>query len=161
MKKKNFLLAFLSTIIGAVGGAIAVGSFKGNDVDKCRQMSDKHLSLFLLMNEWMKTKQEGKHIKEYFEKNGYKTVAVYGLSYVGERLLEELKGCDIKIGYAIDKNAASIYSDIDVYEPNDNFPKVDVIIVTAVYFFDEIYNDLVNKVNCPVVSFEDVLYELN
>lgn len=153
------LTTALGTIIGAIGGSAVIAKIALKNVQKWRTMSDKHLALFLLMNEWMKTKQEGRHIKEYFEKNNYKSVAIYGLSYVGERLLDELESCDIEVKYAIDKNAVSLNTDIDIYSPDEKLPKTDVVVVTAVYFFDEIYSNLIDKVVCPIVSFEDVLYE--
>ncbi len=161
MKKKEILSTLLGTMIGGVGGSIVVGSSISKNVEKWRNMSDKHLELFLLMNEWMKTKQEGRHIKEYFEKNEYKTVAIYGLSYIGERLIDELKESGIEVKYAIDKNANSIYSDLEVYLPEDGFPDVDVIVVTAISFFDEIYDLLVSKIDCAIVSLQDILYELS
>lgn len=130
---------------------------------ECENMSEKHFVLFLLMNEWMKTKQEGKHIKEYFEKNQYKSIAIYGLSYVGERLLDELKGCGLEVKYGIDKkiDSDSICMNVDVYSPENELPEVDIIVVTAVYFFDEIRDKLSEKVDCPIVSLEDILYEIS
>lgn len=160
MKRKAVISTILSTIVGVAGGAVAVGNIEGKKVRAWKNMSDKHLELFLLMNEWMKTKQEGKHVKGYFEKNSYRSVAVYGLSYVGERLIDELRDSGIEIKYAIDRNADSIYADIDVHSPEDKLPEVDVIVVTAIRFFDEIYNNLAGTVSCPIVSFEDILYEI-
>lgn len=84
MKGNMVLSTVLGTVIGAVGGSAVIGNTASKSIEKMRAMSEKHLALFLLMNEWMKTKQEGKHIKEYFEKNEYKSVAIYGLSYIGE-----------------------------------------------------------------------------
>ena len=161
MKKREIISALLGTMIGGIGGSIAAGSSLSKNVEKWRNMSDKHLELFLLMNEWMKKKQEGRHIKEYFEKNGYISVAIYGLSYIGERLIDELKESGIEVKYAIDKNANSIYSDLEVYLPEDGFPDVDVIVVTAISFFDEIYDLLVGKIDCAIVSLQDILYELS
>lgn len=160
MKANNILSMTLGAIMGVTGAAAIIGDISGKRVNNWKIMSDKHFALFLLMNEWIKTKQEGKHIRTYFEKNGYKSVAIYGLSYVGERLLEELKECNVEIKYAVDRNAQSIYSDVEIYTKEEALPEADVMIVTAVYFFDEIYNDLADKVQCPIVSFEDVLYEI-
>lgn len=161
MKANNILSMTLGAIWGVAGTVTIMGDTSGKMVNKWKTMSDKHFALFMLLNKWIKTKQEGKHIRTYFEKNGYKSVAIYGLSYVGERLLEELNECDVEIKYAVDRNAQSIYSDIKIYTVEDELPEVDVMIVTAVYFFDDIYNDLVDKVNCPIVSLEDVLYEID
>ena len=161
MKKRKILPALLGVIIGVVGGIVVMENIMGKNIDKWKELTDKNLALFLLMNKWMKTKQGGKHIREYFEKNGYKSVAVYGLSHVGKCLLEELKDCDVEINYAVDRNAATIYSDIEVYSPEDDLPEADVMIVTAVYYFSEIYNNLKDKVTCPIVSLEDILYGLD
>ena len=160
MKRKIILSAILGTVMGAIGGGGIVRTIASKKEKDCRNMSDKHLALFLLMNEWLRTKQEGKEIKKYFDKKGYKSIAIYGFSYIGERLLDELENCGLHTAYAIDKNAASIYSDIDVYTPDDLLPEADVVVVTAVYFFDEIRNGLVDKVSCPIVSLEDILYEM-
>lgn len=158
--KKTILSTLGGTIAGGIGGAILAGKPIQAKLEKSRNLSDKHLALFLLMNEWMKSKQDGKHIKSYFEENGYKQIAVYGMSYVGERLIDELKGSGIIVKYAIDRNAESLYSELSIVSPEDVLPEVDAIIVTAITFFDEIQDMLESKVKCPIISFEDILYEL-
>ena len=42
----------------------------------------------------------------------------------------------------------------------DTLDDVDAIVVTAVTFFDEIEDELHKKVNCPILSLEDILYEV-
>lgn len=161
MKKRCIISVILGIIIGIIMGGISGGAIIGNimskNIDKYRKLTDKNLALFLLYNNWLKIKLAGGSIREYVEKEGYKSVAIYGMSHVGERLLEELKGSDVEIKYAIDRRASWIYSDIELYSPDDNLPDVDVVVVTAVYFFDEVYNNLKDKVRCPIISLEDVL----
>lgn len=162
MRKENVASFFWGLLIGSVVGGTIIGKMMSKDVIKWQKLSDKNLQLFLLMNKWLKIKHRGNiHIREYFEKEGYKTIAVYGLSHVGERLLEELKDSEVEIKYAIDKNAAGIYLDIEVYSPDDNLPRVDAVVVTAVYFFDEITHNLKDKVTCPIISLEDIMYDMD
>lgn len=161
MARKTLISTALGVVLGGIGGAAATENYMAKKVKGWKNLSDKHLALFLLMNEWMKIRQEGKSIVKYFEQNNYKSVAVYGLSYIGERVLDELKDSGIEVKYAIDRNADSIYADIDMYSLEDKFPDVDVVVVTAVYFYDEIHDNLVDKINCPIVSLEDVLYEIS
>lgn len=123
-------------------------------------MSEKHLALFLMMNQWVAVKQEGKNLADYFEKQGYKSIAVYGMSYAGERLLEELKGSDIQVQYGIDKNADNIYMDVNIVTMEDELKPVDAIVVTPIFFFDDIEEELSQKIDCPIISLEDVLYEV-
>lgn len=151
------IISILSGLAGTVIGAGTVGEIAGKSLDKARNMSDKHLALFLMMNQWVKIKQEGKNLVSYFEKEGYKKIAIYGMSYAGETLIEELRGTDVQVAYGIDKNASSIYSEIDVSSMEDSLEEVDVVVVTAITFFDEIEKELKTKVNCPIVSLEDIL----
>jgi len=157
---KKAVISILSVLGGAVLGAGTVGKISGEKRHKIEEMSGKHLSLFLMMNQWVKVKQEGKNLASYLEKNAYKRVAIYGMSYVGETLVEELKDTEIEVVYGIDKNAYSIYADVDVVTMEDSLDEVDAIIVTAITFFDEIEENLSQKINCPIISLEDVLYEV-
>lgn len=132
---------------------------KSKSYGKWKEMSDKHLALMLLFNQWIIVKQSGRDIKEYFRRNGYKKVIIYGMSYAGERLLDDLAGSDVKVVAAIDKNAKNIFTDVPVIMPEEDVPECDCIVVTAVNCFDEIEKLLSEKVSCPIVSLEDVLYE--
>ena len=108
---KKGMISVLSAIAGA--GSVAVGvsmyeKHKLEEGEKWKQLADKHLALMQLFNQWMVTKQEGKSIVDYFHKESIKSIAIYGMSYVGERLYDELKDSDIEVKYAIDKNADGI-----------------------------------------------------
>lgn len=158
---KKILSIIISGLSGAVFGAGAVGTVFSQNKKKIQDMSDKHLSLFLLMNQWVKVKQEGKSPADYFEKNGYKEIAVYGMSYAGETLVNELKNTDIKVVYGIDKNADALYSEVDIVLMEDDLKRVDAVVVTAITFFDEIKKQLSVKMDCPIISLEDILYDLS
>lgn len=162
MKKGS--VSAISTLVGAIFGAVAgtVVTLKASDnmVEKTKNLSDKHLALFMMMNQWVKVKQEGKNLSEYFEKQGYKKIAIYGMSYAGETLVSELENTSVQILYGIDKNADSIYANIDVFSIEDSLEEVDAVIVTAITFFDEIEEELSTKFSCPIISLENVLYEI-
>lgn len=156
----SILSAATGTLVGAIIGTRAIAQTVGKVGSQAKQLSDKHLALFLMMNQWVKVKQEGKSLSSYFEKNGYKEIAIYGMSYAGETLLNELKGTDICVAYGIDKNADVIYADVDVVSVEDTLKDVDAVVVTAITFFDEIEKMLDAKLDCPVLSLEDILYEV-
>ena len=44
--------------------------------------------------------------------------------------------------------------------PDDEIPQVDTVIVTSIYFFDEIKEKLEALTDMPVISLEDILYEV-
>lgn len=160
MKKGNKTI--ISTLIGAVAGAVAGGlTVKTSTTKKIEGQQEtlkKVHELYCAFDQWLHIHQEGKTLVEYFKNNNYKTVAIYGMKELGERLVDELRDSDIKVCYAIDKNANQIYSDIDIVTPDDELEPVDVIVVTAIYYFYEIEEMLNEKVDYPVVSLEDILY---
>lgn len=131
MKKR--IISVLSALAGAVAGAAAVGNMADKAVNKARNMSDKHLALFLMMNQWVQVKQEGKNLAEYMEKHNYRMIAIYGMSYAGERVLAELKGSNITVKYGIDRSADSLYSDIEIVSPDGELEDVDAIVVTPIF----------------------------
>lgn len=157
---KKGIISALSALTGAALGAGAVGKIVAGETEKMKSMSDKHLALFLMMNQWVKVKQEGKNLAEYFEKNGYKKIAVYGMSFAGETLIDELRDTGIETAYGIDQKAGQIYADVDVLSMEDDLDEVDAVVVTAITFFDEIEEKLSEKMGCPILSLEDVLYEI-
>lgn len=156
----KFITSALSTFVGMAAGAFAVGKRTGKEIVRNRNLSEKHLALFLMMKQWVKVKQEGKSLISYFEEKGYKKIAVYGMSYAGETLLNELRESGIQAVYGIDKNAGQIYADIDIMTMEDELEEVDAVVVTAVAFFDEIEEKLSKKMSCPIISLEDILDEV-
>lgn len=157
---KKTAVSILSVLTGIVIGAGIVGKKTGDSIDKIKNTSEKHLSLFLMMNQWVKVKQEGKNLALYFEKNGYQKIAVYGMSYAGKTLLDELRDSRISIAYGIDKKTDSFYGDVDIVSADDDLKQVDAVVVTAITFFDEIEEKLSKKLSCPIISLEDILYEV-
>jgi len=159
-KNKKYLDFFLSAILGIIIGSIIMNKRNKKILSNVWNLSNKHLKLFLMMNEWVKIKQEGKSLIDYMRQNGYKEIAVYGMSYVGERLLNEFKNSEIDIKYVIDKNIDKGIFNRNIKTLNDKLENVDAIIVTAVSFMDEINNELKGKVLCPIISLEDIIYEV-
>lgn len=158
MKKQ--IISVLSMLAGAAAGAGTVGKMSGEKLDKARKMSDKHLALFLMMNQWVKVKQKNKNLASYLGEKGYRKIAIYGMSYAGETLAEELADTEVEIRYGIDQKCESIYANFNIVSVEDELEEVDAVIVTAVTFFDDILEKLSQKLDCPVISLEDILYEV-
>lgn len=157
---KKLFLAVSSMLAGMIAGAGIIKMSSSISIEKVKNMSNKHLSLFLMMNEWVKIKQNGKSLPDYFKRNNYNRIAIYGMSYAGETLLNELSGSEIEVVYGIDKNAEMIDKDFKVFAIEHPLEEVDAIVVTAITFFDEIEEELSKKIDCPIISLEDILYEI-
>lgn len=161
--KKGKIKTLLKIAISFIAGALFTGTCVYKSFNKAyhkmKEMSDKHFALYQLMIEWVKAGQEGKKISDVLVKRGYKTIAIYGMNYVGMTLLKEIAESDIAVAYGIDQKAEDIFADIDVITPENELKEVDVIIVTPIYYFDEISEMLEKKTNIPIVSIEDILLE--
>lgn len=133
---------------------------KAIKMDLSKNVTDKYLVLFNMTNQWLRLKQKGKNVAIYFERKSINAIAIYGMSYVGEALVEELKESNISIKYGIDKMAGCVYADFKLVLPEDKLEEVDAVVVTSVTYFDEIKEMLRGKLDCPVISLEDILYEV-
>jgi len=113
-----------------------------------------------LMNIWIKKLHDGKSLATLCKTKNYQKVAIYGMNYVGERVLEELIAGQIVVSYGIDKAAHSIKSDIKVVTPDSSLEQVDAVIVTPIYYYEDIKSVLQRKITYPILSLEHMIYEL-
>lgn len=161
MKKGTaaLLSAIAGGVVGVCGGAVNVYRREHKKLNMEEKTNRKDDAILKMYQHWMERKQKGESLADYFRKKGYKKVAIYGMHYLGESLFSELEGSDIEVVYAIDQHPELRYTELPLYKPEDDIPKADVIVVTAFFFFEEIEEILADKVNCPIVSIEDIIYE--
>lgn len=155
--KYQLVIGFLTGM--GMAGFLCLES-QQNCINRWKELAEKNRGLFLLMDQWVKVKQEGKKLEEYFIKNDYKKIAVYGMSYVGVRLVKELENSEIEIAYGIDRNAANIYSQIKLLTVEDELPDVDAVIVTLVGGYDKVFDMLISRLGCPIIALEDIVNEI-
>lgn len=117
-----------------------------------QQRRSRLLRLTLL---WVDNLQKEKRIGNWLIGKGYGSAAVYGAGEVGRRVLAELSGTGIKVLYAIDKKPVEV--GIPVYAPDDDLPAVDCVIVSVVMEYREIYRCLRAKLECPILSIEEIV----
>ena len=158
--KKLLLLCIGIGILGIFAGMYGVSKIWKRELAAIRQVSYKHLRMFKVLNIWMDLKQKGSSVGNYLYGHGYKRIAIYGMHYLGERLFLELRDTPVEIAYGIDKNTIMI-DGLTVLNSNDQLETVDMIIVTAITYFDGIKQALEEKIKCPIVSLEDILYDMN
>lgn len=129
-------------------------------IDKKIFLSQKHFSMFCTMNNWQKAKQRGLTMDNYLLKKGFSKVAIYGMHYLGESLCEELRDTKVEVLYGIDKSVTRSGCDIKIMKPDGELPEVDAIIVTSMSYFYGIKKELREKVNCPIISIDEVIEEM-
>lgn len=159
-KMKKGTVAVLSIMVGAIAGMAAAGSVVGKSLNKNGNKVDKFKSYYYMLNQWFQFKQNGESIEKYFIEKGYSKIAIYGMGEMGKCLYAELKDTDVSIKYAIDKNFAGEIKDLLVLDIDDELEEVDAVIVTATFAFDTIKEDLAGRINCPIISLEDIIYDI-
>ena len=156
---KKGIIATLSMVFGASAGLAASGVVQNKKTAKHQDDVRKLCEFYDLLIQWLSIKQENRSLETYLLEKGYKTVAIYGMKELGERLYDELKDSKVEVKYAIDKNADNVYADVDVLTPDDSLEEVDAIIVTAIHYYDEIEEMLEERMDCPILSLEDIVYD--
>lgn len=161
---KNVLYLGLAAFTGVGLGALACGKFIGRQYEKhCEfitKQADRFSEFYTLMQQWVKVHQAGHKLEDYFKEKKYKKIAVYGMNEMGYMVLKELEGSEIEVSYCIDKNADNLFAKINVYKPDEDLQPVDAVIVAVVQFYDEVKKNLSEKLDCPVISLSDVVWEI-
>lgn len=162
MKKITLFLEFIVTgVIGFTTGWLIILLLFGKIAKEDNQLIKKLSEYYHIFNKWLILKQQQKSIAEYFRAKDYKSVGIYGMKEIGERLLYELEESGITVKCIIDQDNSLIQHHISVISPNDKIPDVDVVVVTASYYFDEIKERLNGKVSGDIISIEDVIYGIS
>lgn len=158
MKLINFIMIVLTSLtIGKISERIRQEKRLDKREDEVKKMN----CFYQLLIQWLILKRDGESLAEYFKYNGYHTIGVYGMRELGEQLIAELKETDIQVKYIVDKNADKIVSNLPKYTPEDKLPQVDALVVTAIYYYQDIQEMMEKRINCPIISLEDVIYGLS
>ncbi len=157
MKK---MTALVLGLCGMGLGGIGVFRAMNDKLKKEKELDQKNDAILNVFERWMILRQNGRSVAEHLKKNGYRSVAIYGMHYLGKCLLKELQTGGVEVKYAIDRNAKAVNAGVEVMDPGDQLPVADAIIITAFFYFNEIERTLMEVTDCPVISFEDILSEM-
>ena len=166
MRKKiirNILLG--TTIAGAIGGLSYINKKQVDGIDRKYARTKGY---FDVTYDWVANKQNQKTLDAFFDAEGIRRIAIYGMGSLGELFYNELKSRNIvEIKYFIDQ-MADLYSygldDIPVkntisMEAED---RTDAVIVTPVHIFNEIKDDLLKQgYNGKILSLEDAINRMD
>lgn len=126
-------------------------------------MSSRYNIYYKMLNQWVKNKSQNKRISNFLREHDINTVAIYGIGEIGQRLYDELNQDQLNISYFIDaagerKTAEGV--DVISLKEIPLQEQVDAIIVTPVYDFESIYDNLLNKnVDTVILSLEGIIFK--
>lgn len=160
----HFIMLIAAFVVGAAATRFTKKDTKKEETH-WKERADKFKTYYEVTTEWIQTMQNGGCIKEYFEKNKYRKVVIYGKGLLGELLYDEIsKTKDVEVICFVDKQSSgeSQYEDeipiIMMEELKDK--QYDIIVVTPVFAYSEIKQELQEiKRDSKIVSLQDVIIE--
>ncbi len=131
---------------------------------KNKSMSDteleKYKSYYFLLCKWLLIREHGLSIEMMLLKDNKTRIAIYGFRELGEALYDELKESKISVEFIIDRNPSYIISTVDIYRPEENYPDVDAIIVTPIYDYYSIKEQMSRRTSIPIISLGEIVEKL-
>lgn len=157
MKRKVANAVMAAVIFGTgffLGGKMLVGM-----INDYKTRMNRNLLNMLTFNDWLELIYSGGSVAEYFKRNGYRKIMIYGNGYLGARLVQALAGSDIEVAAVMDR-AASADAEGMVIGTDSDIPAVDCIVVTPVYYYETICNMLRQRTEIPIVSIQEMIGQL-
>ena len=129
---------------------------------KERKQNRKLDHLLKTANQMIVENTGGRQIHKRLEERNVSSAAIYGMSEIGERIMEDiLRHSSIRLLYGMDMRAEEIRAAIPVYtlEEAAEQEKPDVVILTTFTENDNLKKEIEEKLSCKVMSIGEVLYE--
>ncbi len=158
MKKKLVKSCLIS--ISAVGIGYILKNYITDISNTYEEEKSRYISYYYIIQEWMFNKQKGKTIENYLEKNNINNIAIYGMGTLGKMLYDDIKNTNIKISYIIDKTLEKNWDEVPIINLKDikDYPMVDAIIITPIYNYVHIIQEIKNyKINFLTISLEQLI----
>ncbi|MGP8312064.1 glycoside hydrolase family 99-like domain-containing protein [Enterocloster aldenensis] len=132
---------------------------KDNLIEVYKSRADQYKRYWRLMDQWMRKKEHKICLGTILKKMGVGSIAVYGIGILGEHLIRDIEQSDIDIRYGIDARKSKIAHPFPVLSPNQDFPAVDIIVVSVIHEYDDIKEKLSKATSIPIISLEELVLE--
>lgn len=118
---------------------------------------EKEIKLRRISELWLNDSQGNHPIEEELAHRGIKTIAIYGMGYLGCHLYDELENSRVCIKYVMDKALTDGNGILNVENLDGILPEVDAIIVTVLGKTKEIIESIRKKSKCTIFTLEEVV----
>ena len=158
MKKPvAFCFGCIAAAAAFAGGYIICKKNKESEYKELGVRLAKFEDYFAVSNKWLKNRNMGINILDYFVQHNYESIAIYGMGELGKRLYEELKNQGKKVAFVLDKCAKGVDPTLNVCKMDKELPDVDVIVVTPTFDYAAIEKQLAGISNAKILSIKDVV----
>lgn len=118
---------------------------------------------YMCVLKWLELFEDKSSLIQYFKEHGCSRIAIYGAADMGRLLQKEIDNDgQFKVSYFIDKRAGQRRKkmEIPVFFPEEfaDAPDADILVVTAISVFDEIFDKLIKiRQDIPIVSLNTII----
>lgn len=122
-----------------------------------QKIVERYRGYWKVLDQWLCIKEIGKSVSEYLNANNVRQIAIYGVGMLGKHLIKELENTEINIAYCVDRFVNSSENDYKTYSMDEKLPNVDAIIVTVIYDFENIRNQISKKFDGEIISLDTLI----
>lgn len=117
--------------LGAIAGGILVKKLWKEKYRQLREKMDQAEQERDLLHAWLLLRQRKVELTEYFDVCGYKSVAIFGMGWMGRRLCDELGERAV---YGVEQdNLGAVHERLTVYRLGDDpLPPADCMVICDV-----------------------------
>lgn len=122
----------------------------------------KYQLFFRVLTGWIKVYQNNKNIIDWLIINHIETVSIYGYSVIGKLLSNEILDSDIELIDLFDKKELEIdIAQKKVIKPEAGNRNTECVIVTPVYYYHDIKNELESMGYKNIISLKDIIESIS
>ena len=130
-----------------------------DEIRYIQQRSNKFEAYLNLLDAWMTLREKGIRLDKYLLDKGYNKIGLYGYGILGRHFIEEMKDSCVQVAFLVDRKGDKLCTPVPVYLPSVQLPECDVIVVSSVFFMEDIRAELIKYGDYKLISLETILKE--
>lgn len=130
------------------------------ELEERERVIQKYRQFYRIFLQWIKVEQNRGSIAKYLQEQKLINIAIYGYGDLGKTLYNQLENTDIIVTEILDKREIGIENNLVIKKPMGGNRDVDAVIVTAVYYFDEIQKELNELGYKNIISLQNLLEKI-
>lgn len=110
-----------------------------------------------LTDKWLRIRQSGHNLNEYFEKNNINSIAIYGMAALGCRLYDELEQGTVRVRYILDRAPGGMEAVLDFASLEGEKMEVDAVVVTVAKAERQVIDEIKDAGYSQVIGLSEIL----
>lgn len=127
------------------------------ELQNLQQDVERYAFFVHILTKWLECERDRKlNLRAWMLEAQIETVAIYGLGVLGKQIYQQLEKDGIHPLFGIDQYVGSYGENFKIFRPEDYYPDVDAIIVTA-YAAPAVCAFLRKKVSARVITIQEMI----